>query len=437
MNSIINYALQVALIQAALCLVYVLLYQRHTFYQMRRFYLLGSVLLSVALPIIISLVQFPEEIIHTVVLDPITVTAERGAILTGILEEQVDWIRVFYMFGAATLSVVLLCNLFRLYNMIEHTDKIKEGSNYYCIHDRYSMPSSFFRYIFLNQDHYTRRKEIQSIIDHEKEHIRQYHSLDLLFINLIRIVFWFNPLIWWIRTELKRIHEYQADRNTTELNSVTVSDYCTELYNALFDVQRPLVHSFSTPNLKNRIMKLKQKKSNVQQKWTYLFVLPLLLLTGVLIQSCQETSSDDLLQNEKRTEQIVPTQADQKESSDEVFKVVEQMPRFPGCEENTTDEARKDCAFKKLLEHVYQNIKYPAEARTDGIEGTTVIQFVVSKEGRIKDEKIVRKLGAGCDEEALRVVRKMREDNIIWIPGYQQGKAVSVQYNLPVKFKLE
>lgn len=123
---------------------------------------------------------------------------------------------------------------------------------------------------------------------------------------------------------------------------------------------------------------------------------------------------------------------------EEIFKVVEQMPRFPGCEDKGgSDKEKKQCADKKMLEFIYKNIKYPAIARENGVEGTCVIQFVVEKSGEVKDAKVVRDIGAQCGAEALRVVELMNTKGIKWTPGKQRGRAVRVQFNLPVKFRLE
>lgn len=113
------------------------------------------------------------------------------------------------------------------------------------------------------------------------------------------------------------------------------------------------------------------------------------------------------------------------------------MPRFPGCENESTTEAKKACADKKMLEFVYQNIKYPAIARENGIEGTVVVTFVVEKDGKVTDARIVRDIGGQCGQEALRVVQLMNDKSIVWTPGKQRGRPVRVQFNLPVRFKLE
>ena len=103
----------------------------------------------------------------------------------------------------------------------------------------------------------------------------------------------------------------------------------------------------------------------------------------------------------------------------EIFTVVEDNPMFPG-----GDEAR--------MKFLRDNIKYPQMARESGIQGTVYVTFVVEANGAITNIKVLRGIGGGCDEEALRVVRQMPK----WQPGKQRGKAVRVQFNMPIRFVL-
>lgn len=121
---------------------------------------------------------------------------------------------------------------------------------------------------------------------------------------------------------------------------------------------------------------------------------------------------------------------------EEIFQVVEDMPRFPGCENEGSKAEKQQCAQKKMLEYIYKEIEYPALARENGVEGTCVISFVVDSKGKVKDSKVLRDIGAGCGQEALRVVEKMAKEKT-WVPGKQRGRSVSVQFNLPVKFRLQ
>lgn len=129
----------------------------------------------------------------------------------------------------------------------------------------------------------------------------------------------------------------------------------------------------------------------------------------------------------------LPPSADQGEV---VYKVVNQMPRFPGCEGiEGTEQENKVCANKKLLDFIWKNLKWPPDARDASVHGICVISFIINEEGMIENPRIVRDIGAGCGEEALRVVKLMNEKGIRWIPGVHRGRNVKVQYNLPIKFK--
>lgn len=126
----------------------------------------------------------------------------------------------------------------------------------------------------------------------------------------------------------------------------------------------------------------------------------------------------------------------QSDGKEEVFVIVEEMPRFPGCEEETDKELRKECAFKKLQYYILGELKYPSEARKKGIEGKVMAQFVVGKNGEIYDIEIVKDIGHGCGAEVIRVLRSMNDMPEQWIPGKQRGKKVNVRYTIPVQFSV-
>lgn len=117
-----------------------------------------------------------------------------------------------------------------------------------------------------------------------------------------------------------------------------------------------------------------------------------------------------------------------------IFRTPEKMPLFQSCK-NFREEfkSEKDCADRKLLQYVYQNIKYPQEAVDFKVEGTIVISFVISKEGNVINPKIIRDIGANCGQAGMEVVNKMDK----WVPGFQDGQPVATQFNLPIKFSLK
>jgi len=125
-------------------------------------------------------------------------------------------------------------------------------------------------------------------------------------------------------------------------------------------------------------------------------------------------------QNEVIEEYVAPEVEEEDIQEAEIFTIVEEMPEFPG-------------GMNKLAEYLAKNIKYPQMARESGIQGRVFVNFVVEPDGSVSNVTVMRSLGGGCDEEAMRVVKSMPK----WKPGKQRGKAVRVSYILPVNFKLQ
>ena len=117
---------------------------------------------------------------------------------------------------------------------------------------------------------------------------------------------------------------------------------------------------------------------------------------------------------------VVPEMGEVGNPEHEVYQIVEQMPQFPN-----GDEA--------MMQYIAEQVKYPAEAKKADAQGRVFVGFIVEPDGSLSDFKVLRGIGHGCDEEALRVVESMPK----WKPGMQRGKAVRVQYLVPVNFKLE
>lgn len=126
--------------------------------------------------------------------------------------------------------------------------------------------------------------------------------------------------------------------------------------------------------------------------------------------------------DETQNIQITPVVIDDEEDvvEEQIFTVVENDPEFPG-------------GMEALYKYLGQNIKYPQLARDNGITGKVYVTFVVEKDGSIANPKVLRDIGGGCGQEAIRVVKSMPK----WTPGKQRGKAVRVQFNLPVNFSLK
>jgi len=117
-----------------------------------------------------------------------------------------------------------------------------------------------------------------------------------------------------------------------------------------------------------------------------------------------------------------------------IYRIVDQMPRFPGCENSDKAPALKNaCAKDKLVNFIANELRYPAEAAAEGLVGMVLVSFVVGENGDIMMPEIKRDIGGKCGEEALRVVSLMPK----WVPGVHEGEAVKVRFNLPINFRLQ
>ena len=130
----------------------------------------------------------------------------------------------------------------------------------------------------------------------------------------------------------------------------------------------------------------------------------------------------DIVEVDDVTEGFIAPEVGEVENSDfvDVYTIVEQMPEFPGGSE-------------KLMEFVISNTQYPQEAKEKGVQGKVFVSFIVEKDGSVGEVELLRGIGFGCDEEAMRVVESLPK----WIPGKQNGEAVRVRYQIPVFFNLE
>lgn len=133
-----------------------------------------------------------------------------------------------------------------------------------------------------------------------------------------------------------------------------------------------------------------------------------------------ELEIEDTEADEETEIEIQEIEEEEEVAEPEIFTIVEDMPAFPGGE-------------AEMYKYLGKNLKYPSMAKDANIQGIVYVTFVVKEDGKISDVRVLRGIGAGCDEAAVAVVEKMPS----WSPGKQRGKPVRVQYNLPIRFILK
>jgi len=272
-------------------------------------------------------------------------------------------------------------------------------------------PFSFFRWIFVNPDDKT-PSQVQQILTHEQTHVAQWHSADALLSQLFVAAFWFNPVAWLMRLQVRNNLEYLADRSV--INGGT--DKKAYQYHLLAVAYRTnvatITNNFNVLPLKKRIKMMNKQTSNPLARFKYLLFVPLAVaLLAMNSTAMRANVQKKVVKSTKVTKKTGTT--------DKVYEVCEQMPIFPG----------GDAAMMKYLS---ENVKYPALAIKAQEQGRVVVSFTVEKDGAISDVKVARSVTPSLDAEAVRVVKAMPK----WTPGKQGGQPVRVRYNVPVSFKL-
>lgn len=428
----LEYAVLTTLYWAAFYGLYALILRGHTFFRLNRLYLLGALVAGMVLPVLDGIQWLQPETAEAPVFYVAPVVAGFDAINTweavitaAPVEEAFSWkivLLIIYLvgaaFGVARLSIGL-SKLWKLWQSGEHT---RIGRRRVVLTRSPHLPFSFANTIFLWRNDQWTPEEEADILRHEQAHISDGHTIDVLLLELLGIVFWFSPPLYLYRRTLRLVHEYIADEEV--LRTRARSEYGRLLIRqAIPGLEIAIAHSFHS-SLKQRISMMTKTKTKAAARWQYLAALPLAL--GLMLLFSQRSAIAAALPE-------LPAIAIEIGDTTDVYKVVEEMPRFPGCEEEATMEARKACADKKMLEFIYKNLSYPATARDKKMEGMVVVSFIVEKDGTVSNAEIKRAIGGGFDEEVLRVARLMPR----WIPGKHKGQAVRVQYNLPVRFELD
>jgi TonB family protein len=275
---------------------------------------------------------------------------------------------------------------------------------------------SAFGHIFISSS--VADTDAARMINHERKHIRLGHQSDLLFTAIITSLQWFNPAAWLIRRSLQAVHEYEADSECIT-GGEDPRSYQALLLSTVFRSPVPLLSTtFSKRSLlKNRIIMMTKKRTGSSASLKMILALPLALLL-LLTFSCKERG--DVRKEAAPAEKATPA-VDEVKASEEVFMVADQMPVF-----------RNDTTYKEMTLWLVQNMKYPAEAASKGIQGRVFVQFVVDEQGNVKDPKVIREVDPLLDKAALEVVSAMPQ----WSPGKQGGKPVKVKMTVPISFAL-
>ncbi|MDR1602338.1 MAG: M56 family metallopeptidase [Tannerella sp.] len=442
-------SLKSALCLAVFYLFYKLLLSRETFHRFNRMALLGIMVLSSCIPFLAVLFehtlenewfgQFIFESGEAVSLDgqaalPSATSQVAGNRLLAIL-------LLIYSAGCGVFLLHILRSSYGIVRLIRGSRcRLLDGRIRLAIHaDSRVAPFSWMNCIVVSEKDMHEAGEI--ILMHEQAHIRQYHSVDLIFAELFLLFQWYNPAAWLTYGELQNIHEYEADRHVLN-KGINAKQYQLLLIKKAVGAKLySMANSFNHSNLKKRITMMFQKNSSSWARLKYTCVLPLAAIgmaafarpeiarhfDGIssvkvshFVLTDNPVEAKIVMETDMAAGQPVPIpETNAVVPPDSVYTVVEEMPEFPG-------------GPKAMLDFISENLRYPVEAQAKGIQGRVTISFVVEKDGKLSNIEVRRSASPDLNAEALRVVSVMP----VWKPGKVKGKTVACKYTLPINFRL-
>jgi len=346
---------------------------------------------------------------------------EIGAPEIAVIEDKVfHWQSIailIYTIGVIITAVASLISLIRL------TSIIRKGRKIFC--DNYTIvilpstnlaPFSWMHYIVMSETDYKDAGDM--IINHECSHLNLLHWIDLLLAQIVIILLWYNPAAWLMRSELRSVHEYQADSAVLRCGTDARQYQLLLIKKAVGQRFPSLANSLNHSKLKKRITMMCNPETGKTRRLRALAVVPAIAVAFAFVNIPSIASAVTKVADEI---QIVGYGGgDNTTVAKDSIIEPEVLPSFVGGEQ-------------KLYNYLAMEIIYPSEASKKGIQGRVVVSFIVEADGRISNCRVVEGVDPYLDAEAIRVVGNMPK----WTPGKNGGKDVRCSYTIPVSFKLQ
>ena len=336
------------------------------------------------------------------ILSPFEIKGNSNSPTTATQVSLMDILAIFYLIGVGISLLIFIKNFIGIIKITGLNQLFKSNV---IASESVKSSSSFFRTVFLQP---TVHKDDRNLIEqHEYVHTQELHSLDILLMQFAKALCWFNPVIYLLENQLKATHEFRADEVVAEKTDSTHYSYLLISQSVGVD-SNVLMHPFSHKNLlKQRINMLNNKPRLIMK---YLLIIPA-LVAGLFFVSCTKENPATTVSTENRGT----------------------LKKITGNQEMTADVKPIFAnGEQSLVEFMSSEIKYPKECEAEGIEGTVLVSFTVDKQGRSTDFKVVKSPDERLSMAALDVMAKMPE----WKPAQKDGKPVSMELNLPIKYAL-
>ena len=285
----ILYILKFSACLSALLVFYKLFLEAESIHSFKRYYLLGTLVFSLLVPALVFTEYVTVEVNTQVTSSPIVSPVYNINVPPALEADAADiapllW--AIYVIGVFFFTVKFLKNLSQIIKRIKNNPKVTQSPFIQVLLLQNLPPHTFFKYIFLNKEKLEAKEIPEEVLLHEETHARQKHSLDVLFIELLQIVMWFNPLIYFVRKSVKLNHEFLADQAVLK-KGITTSSYQNTLLSFMSPIhQSSLSNAINYSSIKKRFTVM---KSQTSKKSVFIRSLLLLPLLATLLFSFAET----------------------------------------------------------------------------------------------------------------------------------------------------
>lgn len=405
MKTIAYYLLQVILISGILYGYYHFFLRNKKFHLYNRYFLLAITFISILAPFIKIPVYFTSEedipVIYKVLAEVRVTTSN-----TTISNIAINWqkmLMAFYCVCVIFILTRLFISLNKLKGIIKKNKSIRFENLSLIDTNESGAPFSFFNWIFWNNRIALGSEKGKQVLQHEIYHVRQKHSLDIIFMEVLSALFWVNPFFFCIKKELRVIHEFSADQFAL-LNGSEYS-YAELLLQSILQTQQQLVNPFFHNQIKRRIAMITNSSTTSRQYLRKTMVLPIAFIAiSVIAVNCRAKDNYNDIDPNK------------------VYEKVEVEASFPSGNEG----------WQTFLSSTL-NANLPVD--NGAPEGTykTMIQFIVDENGNISDLKPLTAMGYGMEDEVIRMMKLSPK----WITAQEHGKAVKSYRKQPVTFVIE
>jgi TonB family protein len=383
---------------------------KHKNFIFNRYYLLSSLVFSFIIPLIILPIKtnIPLKDIHPEFFIPIENQLQTNNTNIGINHISISNILILVWISVSSILLIrFIANIIRIKEKIRKCRKAYLHKVIFVLLEDKILPYSFLNYVFVNREEYVNKEIKDELILHERIHCSQLHSIDIIVVELLHIIFWFNPVIWIFRRAISVNHEFYTDERVMNDIGSDAINYPQLLLDVLLQKQNILlVNNFNCQSTKSRLVMMSIDRPNGNAFFRKLISITLFFVLGILLSSNKSIG----------IEKDAPLFSDLTSTLTNLNEPENLSPQFT----------------KEETDEFYKTITYPEEAKSLGITGRVEVDFVINEQGAVIQADVTKSVHPLLDAEALRVVK-----DIHWKPDIISGKPNKSQRHIPITFSIK